>query len=144
MTLMVQGISKIAATALSAVLLPAGNTQAAEPTMLTFSCDGTIADAKASESKPERVTKMGLIVNFAERSVSGFNIVAHIDRVDDASISFGGEGNLPPLPGARSTPVSMTVMGSIDRVTGAVSATTLTTATMYTYDLLCKPVKRLF
>jgi len=35
-------------------------------------------------------------------------------------------------------------VGGIDRLTGEVSATTVSTTSTYTYELLCKPANRLF
>ena len=88
---------------------------------------------------------MGLVVNLAERTVSGFqDVVAHIDKIDAADIAVQrhGRASRPPMPGI---PVgSITVMGSIHRASGAVSAKTTTTAATFTYDLLCKPANRAF
>ena len=137
-------IIKITAMALLLLLLARSNAQAAETTVITLSCDGTITDARARDAKPEPVNKMGLILNLVEQTVSGFaGIVANIDKVDGADILFSGEGNLL-APAGRGSKGSITVIGDIDRVTGAVSARTLTTATTYSYDLLCKPANRLF
>jgi hypothetical protein len=127
--------------------LIAGIAQAAETTIITLSCDGTITDARGSEAKPEPISKMGMVVNLATQTVAGFGgLVAHIDKADAAGVSFSGQGTMN-FPGANGTPVSaggITVIGDIDRVTGAVSATTMTTATTFTYELLCKPATRLF
>jgi hypothetical protein len=89
------------------------------------------------------VTKMGLVVNLAERTVSGFSVVARIDRADAVSISFSNQ-NSPYLGGAYS------VKGGIDRVTGAAWATTALEASDKkiimndTYNLVCKVTNRLF
>jgi len=87
------------------------------------------------------------VVNPPAQSVAGFGgIVAHIDKADAAGVSFSGTGGLT-APGANGTPMSIgsiTAMGDIDRVAGAVSATTMTTATTFSYELLCKPMRRLF
>src|SRR5262249_40977061 len=82
---------------------PDAHAQANDP-VLTFSCDGTLTNARASEER-EPVNKMGLVVNLGERTVSGFaGIVAQIAKVDAAGISFGGSGDLS-LPGLMSGPV---------------------------------------
>jgi hypothetical protein len=119
---------------ISAILAATGaRAETAEPTSITLSCEGTIKDAGAINEKPQVIGYMGLVVDLTARSVAGFGgIVAHIDRADAAGISFSGHG------------VDTTVAGEIDRVTGAVFATTTTTALIWSYDLLCKPTKRLF
>jgi hypothetical protein len=102
-------------------------------------------DAKASDAKPEPVEKIGLVVNLGERTVSGFaGIVARIAKVDAAHISFGSTVKRSLLSFRSEPAASVTVMGDIDRVTGAVSATIMTTATASSYDLICKPTSRLF
>lgn len=138
-------IIKITAMALLPLLPIAWHAaQGAETTVVTLSCDGTITNARASEAKPEPINKMGLVVNLVERTVSGFaDIVAHVDKIDTDDISFSSTGNLV-APGRRGSIGSITVMGEIDGVTGAVSAKTFTTTTVSTYDLLCKPANRLF
>ncbi|HVZ53076.1 MAG TPA: hypothetical protein VG986_13985 [Pseudolabrys sp.] len=116
-------------------------------TVITLSCDGKITDARGSEAKPEPISKMGVVVNLTERTVAGFGgIVAHIDKADAVYVSFSGQGQLT-APGASGNSISvgdMSVMGDLDRVTGAVSATTMTKATTYSYELFCKPTKSLF
>src|SRR5215469_6789021 len=64
--------------------------QAEDPTAITLSCDGTTKAYVKSEESINRVTKMGVIVNLAERIVSFDGHVAHIDHVDAAVIYFGG------------------------------------------------------
>ena len=64
--------------------------QAEEPTAITLSCDGTTKAYVKSEESINPVTKMGVIVNLAERTVSFDGHVAHIDHVDAAVIYFGG------------------------------------------------------
>jgi hypothetical protein len=108
--------------------------QAAEPTIITLSCDGKLTDAKVSDEKP--INKMGIVVNLAERTVSFSGYVVGIEKVDAANISFGGQ--------YRYSGVDISVHGDIDRVTGAASIMTYTTATASNYDLLCKPANRMF
>jgi hypothetical protein len=77
--------------------------QAAEPTVITLACDGKVTTG----SNPETINNMGLVVNLAEQTVYGFvGIVAQIDKVDAAHISFGGTGDLS-LPGSRGGKVSV-------------------------------------
>jgi hypothetical protein len=119
--------------------------QAAETTVITLTCDGKKTDAKASDAKPEPVEKLGLVVNLGERTVSGFaGITARIAKVDAAHISFGSTVKRSLLNFRSESAASVTIIGDIDRVTGAVSATIMTTATASSYDLICKPTSRLF
>src|SRR6516165_4039610 len=64
--------------------------QAEEPMAITLSCDGTTKAYLKSEESINPVTKMGVVVNLAERTVSFDGHVAHIDHVDAAVIYFGG------------------------------------------------------
>ena len=65
--------------------------QAEEPTVITLSCDGTTKAYVKSEESINPVTKMGVVVNLAERAVSFDGHVARIDHVDAAVIYFGGD-----------------------------------------------------
>ena len=65
--------------------------QAEEPMAITLSCDGTTKAYLKSEESINPVTKMGVVVNLAERTVSFDGLVAHIDHVDAAVIYFGGD-----------------------------------------------------
>ena len=60
--------------------------QAEEPTVTTLSCDGTTKVYVKREENINPVTKMGVVVNLAERTVSFDSHVAHIDHVDAAVI----------------------------------------------------------
>jgi len=131
-----------------AVMLAGHYAQATEATVITLSCDGTSQLMGASTNTPEPANKVGLVVNLADNTVTGFGVVACIDRTDAASISFSGEGPLS-LHGARFGTISLT--GEMDRVTGAVSVLTGTSSlrdnkvmSSYTYDLVCKVTNRLF
>jgi hypothetical protein len=68
-------------------------------------------------------------------------IVSHITYADEASIGFYGQGQLRRGFGG---PLGIIVMGDLDRVTGTLFATTMTSATTSTYELHCKPTKSLF
>ena len=59
------------------------------PTVITLSCDGTIRQDTADTR--EQITKLGLVINFAEQTIVGFGITAHLDLVDASSIEFSGE-----------------------------------------------------
>ena len=97
--------------------------QAEEPTAITLSCDGTTKAYLKSEESINPVTKMGVIVNLAERTVSFDGHVAHIDHVDAAVIYFGGDS-------VKDT------TGYIDGKTGAMTAITNMDRNEY-YELVC-------
>jgi hypothetical protein len=118
------------------VLMP--NVQATETMVHSLLCDGTMT---MTDAQPEPINKMGFVVNLADHTVTFGGYVAKIDRVDDAYISFRGEQELS-IGNVQTG--AIIVMGHINRVTNAVSATTKTSAIAFTYDLLCKPVSRLF
>jgi hypothetical protein len=122
----------------TSILLAWPDAQAAETLVLSLLCDGTMT---MTDAQPEPVNKMGLVVNLADRTVTFRGYVAQIESVDDADISFRGEKQLT-IGNVQTGAIIVT--GHIHRVTNAVSATTRTSATAFTYDLLCKPVSSLF
>ena len=87
--------------------------QAEEPTVIMLSCDGTTkVYVKRGESNINPVTKMGVVVNLVERTVSFDGHVAHIDHVEAAVIFFGGDS-------VKDT------TGYIDGKTGSMTATNM-------------------
>jgi hypothetical protein len=109
-------IAKITATALLAIVFAWQHAEAAEATIITLSCDGKFKIGGDQTGWSEPVTKMGLVVNLAEGTVSGFtDVVAHIDGVDAATISFSGKGE-HTLHGVRTGLATVSVEGTIDRV----------------------------
>lgn len=130
-------------------LSASGVAHAADAAIVNLSCDGTFGIVGDQTGTREPVTKMGLVVNLAEHTVLFDGVLAHIDKIDAATISFNGEGDVS-LPGT-GTLGKVSVFGEIDRVTGAVSATTANTSAMdnkvvgtENYDLVCRVTKRLF
>jgi hypothetical protein len=126
---------------LLSLLLFENRLHAGEPVTLTLSCDGTLTNMMSSDNdtKTETITKMGLLVNLAEDTVLGFNPPARVKKTDAASVDFAGE------KGGSS------VDGTIDRITGSVIATTNTFSASAkkliasnSWDLHCKPTKRVF
>ena len=104
---------------------------------LALVCEGTVDDKIKRDAKPEPIS-MGIIVNFTSRTVTGFrgaNFPVAITSMDDVRILFRG---------LNSTPASFAaVYGSIDRVTGAVEATTdgiPTLNSLTRYSLKCNEV----
>jgi hypothetical protein len=133
-------MSKITAVILLA-LAAMRYAQAAETTVITLSCDGTVRDNRASDGKREPINNLGLVANLAEQTVSFSSYVLHIDSVSAANISFSGKTTTQFYghPG-----IKITVVGDIDRVTGAMTAVTESPIWTDTYDMLCKPVRPSF
>ena len=113
----------------------------AEPETLTLSCDGKLTNTMSSDNdtKTETITKMGLLVNLAEGTVMGFGTPARIEKTDAVSVNFAGDRG------------GSSVQGTVDRITGSViastqlySASAKKLVTNYSWDLHCKPTKRVF
>jgi hypothetical protein len=111
--------------------------EATAATALALACAGTVADKINFDAKPQPIS-MGIIVNFTTRTVTGFtgaNFAVAITSIDDVRILFRGLNSSPAFFAA--------VYGSINRVTGAVEATTdgLPTLNSLTrYSLKCHKV----
>jgi hypothetical protein len=124
-------VIRITPIALLALLLPG-----AEAAILTLSCDGTVTNMMwNSDNRPEPITKMGLLVNLPERTVTGFAYPARIDNSGAVYVEFSGKNG------------NWSVHGTIDRSTGSVEATTTSLhpktgqiADSYGWDLICKSV----
>jgi hypothetical protein len=121
-------------------------TQAAETAVIDLSCDGTMRNLRDETAKPKPTEKIGLVVNLAEHTVSGFGVVAHIDNADNATVKFNSEDITPD----RTVVVS--VKGEIDRVTGKtwviheteIEVDNERIKASYGYNLVCKVTNRLF
>ena len=121
------------------LLFATGYAQAAEPTIITLSCDGTVrTDVLKDKGQREAISKVGVVVNLVERTVSFTGYVGEIDNADAAVIQFSGN-KTKTLQGVNSD-----TGGFIDRVTGAMNATTSNGVIRMDYDLVCKPASRVF
>ena len=129
-----------------AVMLGLSTAQAADET-LTLACQGTTVSG-VEDAKPEPVS-MGIIVNFTNRTVQGFGSPGLIDYPvkitawNDVTVAFSGSHVFANQ--------QLSIMGSIDRVTGDVEATDLSTDTKthqtvfsLQYTLKCRPTQRMF
>jgi hypothetical protein len=127
---------------------------AAEPKVVTLSCDGTLTRRMWSNGqpaqwmKPERVKKVGAVVNLDERTVSFLGYVASIGDVDAANLNFGGKQiGESPAKGSDTH-----IGGEIDRVTGYMDVTTTNSihdktgdhAVESHYEMVCKATDRVF
>jgi hypothetical protein len=128
----------------------ASTAQATEPTgTLTLACKGTATDkTHLTEAANPNLVSMGLILDFTNKTVAGFERVfpsfsarvVKIIIVDDTSIGYNG------TDGSGGA-----VFGQVDRITGDVEAAMefwihetnkLQWAT--SYSLKCKPTQRMF
>jgi hypothetical protein len=96
--------------------------QAEEPTVTMLSCDGTTKVYVKREEATNPVTKMGVVVNLAQRTVLFDGRITHIDHVDGGTIFFGGDS-------LKDT------TGYIDGKTGAMTATNMDSHEYY--ELVC-------
>jgi hypothetical protein len=127
----------IATTTLLALLL--GRPVAAQtPTVNSLYCEGTMMQIVGGEPGKSQPIKIGLVVNFTEGTLSGFDVITNI-VADDVEISFLGKSR------------DYTVAGNINRVTGAASSHTVRwdqadkeIKWSYDWDLVCKVTNRLF
>lgn len=125
--------------------LPLVPVAAQQPTSITLSCNGTSKLMMAGDdTKPDPVTNLGMIVNFGERTVSFLSYHIPFERVDNTMVLFHGTTQAMSYAGTKLKPV--TVDGSVDRVTGAASVAFLNerVGDNQTWELVCKPAKRLF
>jgi hypothetical protein len=136
----------IATTTLLGLLAQPATAQT--PTVINLSCDGTSQIMGSPSASREPVTKVGLVVNLVDRTVTGLGAVARIDRADAASVSFTGQG---PLVVGGSRTGTLSLSGELDRVTGALSAMASTVSAFdnkvvgtLNYELVCKVTNRLF
>jgi hypothetical protein len=99
----------------AALVLPAKAQQ--QGSTITLFCNGTskLTATAAADFKPDPITKLGIIVNFANRTVTFSDYVTPITGVNATLISFSGRQTLPAL-GPKGP--QFTIDGSIDRVTG--------------------------
>jgi hypothetical protein len=111
---------------------------AAEPGVIVLACDGMMTTTDGQhQNAPQAVNQVGVVVNLTEGTVSFAGSIAHIDSVDAAFISFGTDEVLREEVPHRAT-------GDIDRVTGAMSAATISGTVLSSYELACKAASRAF
>jgi hypothetical protein len=130
---------------MAATILVSQTAEAQQPTTLTLVCEGCEGDSAAQE-KPGPVS-MGIIVNFTAGTVQGLGVdySVKIETADDALINFLGDN------GERKVTAYSITLGSIDRVTGKLEASTslylrdkAAAIRTITYTLNCIPAQRKF
>jgi hypothetical protein len=125
-----------------------------EPKVVTLSCEGTLTRRTWTNGKPERwedperVQKMGLVVNLIERTVSFAGYVARIGDANAAQVAFGGKQIGPESKGQ-----DVVIGGEIDRITGYMDARTTHSSQDKTFgysateshsEMLCQATNRVF
>jgi hypothetical protein len=137
---------------ISAAILVASvpfSTASAQPTTLTLACKGTTTVTSMPEEKPEPIS-MGIIVNFTTKTVQGFGYpglsdpIVKITAANDVMVVFSGQQEI-------LSSVTRSIEGNIDRVTGDVRATSMSTnrktdqiVSQTVYTLQCRPAQRIF
>jgi hypothetical protein len=145
---------------LLALLLMSGQpAQAADPTVITLSCDGTTTDKSSTplvtDHEPKPIQKMGVVANLNDRTVSFMGFIAPIILFDASVISFNGDQIGRAAQIASETGLSMRIDGILDRVTGHMTADIWTHSKSPDpasrlsdvrdhYDVLCKATNRVF
>jgi hypothetical protein len=142
-------LRRCACTLVLAVMLVGLPRAQAADTTLTLACQGTtISDLENAKPKP---ISMGLILNFTARTVQGFfdpadlaKFPVKITGLDEVTVAFFGSDQDLSTDWA-------TIKGTLNRVTGALDATsavtntqTYKTVTSTSYALKCRPTQRMF
>src|SRR6516162_360672 len=125
--------------------------QAAEPTgTLMLACVGTTTTKNIEmqvDEKPEPIS-MGIIVDFAARTVDGFGVLVPITDLGDVTVVFYSND-----PGDADAHMNTTIFGTVDRITGEVRAAKIwvglannkSPIDIWTnFSLKCKPTQRMF
>jgi len=98
------------------LLLLVCDNAAAETTVFNFACNGN--NTVGLSGAPEPMNNVSLVLNLAKKTVSFAGFVTQIDHENDNLVAFvGGDNRVFPF-----------VMGSLDCITGALSAISNATA----------------
>jgi hypothetical protein len=119
------------------ILIMPVDARAADDQVITLTCDGRIT---TGTGRAEPISKMGMVVNLAEQTVTFGGHIVGISGADAANVSFSGQF-LSSWVGIRTT---VSIDGSVDRVTGTLHVTELSTDHSLWFDLNCQPTSRLF
>jgi hypothetical protein len=113
------------------ILMVGQRAQAADPTVITLACDGTLTDTSSStavpvDHQPKPMEKLGVVVNLNAGTVSFLGWNVPISTVDPATIGFGGNDVGPVGQITDKTGYTSRVDGTLDRVTGRMVADAMT------------------
>ena len=115
-------LAQIASVLLTLPFVLSGYAEAAEPTVINLSCDGTLTGTYGTD-KPksmEASQKISVVVDLDDQTVFFLGYVVPIYDVDQASINFGGRQLV-------DYGFSIIIRGHIDRASGRMELTTVTT-----------------
>lgn len=115
---------------------------------ITLSCTGTskLTATAATDFKPDPITNLGIIVNFANHSVTFSDYVTPVTAVNATLVSFGGRQTLAAAAALGLKGSQFTIDGSIDRVTGHTEIDWMyeVAGNNSHWELTCRPATRLF
>jgi len=122
-------------------------TAQAQPATLRFACQGTTTESLEPDAKKYPVS-LGIVVNLTDRTVQGF----YLPELLEIPVKITAANKVVAFGGQRKSPSTLTsIHGSIDRVTGDLTATLAVsepkTSKIYTttiYALKCRPTQRMF
>jgi hypothetical protein len=119
-----------------ALVFLTGHYALAETSVITLSCDGKMRSGVGKEPG-EPIGKLGVVVNFAQNTVTFFEYVVPINSLNATTISFDAQSGQGVFKGH--------VSGSLDRITGdVVVVVEKASGSLQEWDLSCKPATRLF
>jgi hypothetical protein len=128
--------------------LPLATVRAQQPTTITLSCNGTskLTATTAADFKPDPIANLGIIVNFANHSVTFSDYVTPITSVNATLVSFSGRQTLAAVAALGLKGAQFTIDGSIDRVTGHAEIDWMyeVAGNNSHWELACRPATRLF
>jgi hypothetical protein len=123
---------------------------AADPTVITLSCGGTVTGAVDNKPDPIPDPGVGVVVSFVDHTLAFLHYVVPIVKVDTVGVEFGGQSTSKNNILGPTISITTMVSGSLDRVTGAFSATTIMLSQdarpllTLNWELSCRPTTRLF
>jgi hypothetical protein len=122
--------------------------RAQQPASITLSCSGTskLTATAAASFEPDPITNLGIIVNFANHSVTFSDYITPVTGVNATLVSFSGRQTLAAAAALGLKGSQFTIDGSIDRVTGHTEIDWMyeVTGNNSHWDLTCRPTTRLF
>jgi hypothetical protein len=135
-----------AITATFLLALPLLPVHAQQQNTITLACNGTskLTATAAANIQPDPITKLGIIVNVADRTVTFMDYVMPVTGINATLVRFEGrqqqtfEGQLFGKP--------FSILGLIDRVTGYTEIDWLyeVAGDNHHWELSCRPATRLF
>jgi hypothetical protein len=123
------------------------STAQAADTTLTLACKGTKTYRREGGRVPEEMTEpisMGIIVDLAARTVTGFHGDGPlpIESIKETTIRFALFRLVEDAN--HITKSTSSVEGTIDRLTGDMTATRAFRSEAWSYTLKCRPTQRMF